>query len=611
MRRLAQGLLVALALGIVARPLLHREVFTFRDHTDYFQPLRWFTSAALQSGQLPLWNPYSASGEPWLANPQTAVFYPPAWLFLALPFETAYMLFLALHLALLGCGALLLFARRASLGAALIGAVALMLCGPTLSLLDVQNNLTTFAWLPLVIWCGLARAPAMGSAAAIAMSFLAGEPFFAAVGALIFAVVRRRDVVDVAAQSFALAAVQLVPFLAMLRGSDRLGASPAEALRDAMPLRDWLRVAVPPAVPASGFDPALGQHFIPIVYVGLITSMLAAAGAIFAWRRLGGWLALLAVAIVISTAQGAGVLAHLPLALFRYPARLVPLGALAIVAMAVEGWEVLDGKLAPLIRRFAPPSPRKRGEGAHATSALAPRSGERVAEGRVRGALAAFVAIAIAAELLSFTKPLLVTAPMDWKHTVPYAAGVGRDAKLVRLGDPLLIATNRRAWIGGYLNLYERRFDAWTAAPLVSRRYEELYERAINDRSLSVLSSMSVGYLITEGGVFRNLRARPLAYAGNAGPSALAFGPSFVHVVIELPAPAALIVTQQRSPGWSVDVDGRRAAAVEGGDFLAVQLPSGKHDVLWRYRSVPLIFGAALTLLALARMLLPKKFVKR
>ena len=216
MRRLAQGLLVALALGIVARPLLHREVFTFRDHTDYFQPLRWFTATALKSGQLPLWNPYSASGEPWLANPQTAVFYPPAWLFLVLPFETAYMLFLALHLALLGCGALLLFSRRASLGAATIGAVALMLCGPTLSLLDVQNNLTTFAWLPLVIWCAAARAPAMASAAAIAMSFLAGEPFFAAVGALIFTIVRRRDVIDIAAQSFALAAVQLVPFLAML-----------------------------------------------------------------------------------------------------------------------------------------------------------------------------------------------------------------------------------------------------------------------------------------------------------------------------------------------------------------------------------------------------------
>jgi hypothetical protein len=221
-----------------------------------------------------------------------------------------------------------------------------------------------------------------------------------------------------------------------------------------------------------------------------------------------------------------------------------------------------------------------------------------------------FVAAAIAVELLSFTKPLLVTAPLDRRHIVPYAPAVGRDAKLVRLGDPRRIATDRRAWIGGYLNLYEHRFDVWTAAPLVSRRYEELYERAISDRSLSVLSSISAGYLITERGLFRNLRARPLAYAGNAAPSLLAFGPRFIHAVIELPAPSTMIVTQQNSAGWSVDVDGRRAT-VEGGDFLAVQLPRGKHDVLWRYRSVPLIVGAVLTLLAIARMLLPKKFVKR
>src|ERR1043166_419528 len=236
MRRLAAAFLVALALALVARPLLHREVFTFRDHSDYFQPLRWYTAMSLKAGHLPLWNPYNASGEPWLANPQTAVFYPPAWLFVALPFETAMMLYLALHLALLGGGALLLFARRNSLGAALIGATALMLCGPTLSLLDVQNNLTTFAWIPLVLWCGLTRANAMGSAAAISMSFLAGEPLFAAIGALLFALVRKRDVVGVAAQSFALAGVQLVPFLAMLRGSDR--AAPLGDVRETMPLLD-------------------------------------------------------------------------------------------------------------------------------------------------------------------------------------------------------------------------------------------------------------------------------------------------------------------------------------------------------------------------------------
>jgi len=161
-----------------ARPLLRNEVFSFRDHGDYFQPLRWFTAMELQHGRLPLWNVYSASGEPWLANPQTGVFYPPAWLFVVLPFTTAYTLYLFLHVALLGCGAYLLFARLTRPGgAALAAAVALTFSGPAMSLLDVSNNLATFAWIPLILWCALNGASTRASATAIAMSFLAGEPY--------------------------------------------------------------------------------------------------------------------------------------------------------------------------------------------------------------------------------------------------------------------------------------------------------------------------------------------------------------------------------------------------------------------------------------------------
>src|ERR1043165_5590890 len=129
----------------------------------------------------------------------------------------------------------------------------------------------------------------------------------------------------------------------MLRGSDRAGASVAD-LRDAMPLRDWLRVAVPPSLAGNAFDPHLGQHFIPIVYVGVVTCALAIVGAIFAWRRIGGRVALLIASIVF---------AHLPLPLVRYPARLVPFGALAIVAIAVEGWDVIA------TRSFSPRAGRR------------------------------------------------------------------------------------------------------------------------------------------------------------------------------------------------------------------------------------------------------------
>ena len=103
--RLALAIVPLVVAILFLQPLLRREVFTFRDHSDYFQPLRYFTAIHIRDLVLPYWNPYSASGEQWLANPQVAAFYPPAWLYVGLPFETAYMLYLALHLAVLGWGA--------------------------------------------------------------------------------------------------------------------------------------------------------------------------------------------------------------------------------------------------------------------------------------------------------------------------------------------------------------------------------------------------------------------------------------------------------------------------------------------------------------------------
>lgn len=594
MRRFAFAFIVVLAFVPFAYPLATGEVFTLRDHTDYFQPLRWFTAKTLRSGDLPLWNPYSASGEPWLANPQTCVFYPPAWIFLALPFPTAYMLFLFLHLALLGCGAYLFFSVRGSPGAALIGAVALMVCGPVLSLVDVQNNLMTFAWLPLILWCAATRANVTWGAAAIAMSFLAGEPFFATAGALTFAIVRRRDVLNTGVRAAALSAIQLVPFLAIVRGTDRLGRIPrSELLRDSMPLRDWLRVAVPPHLAPNGFDAQLTQHFIPIVYVGVLTVSLAAIGIAAARRRAIGWLVLLFLAIVIAGGAYvpfvAATLAHLPLTPFRYPARVVPLGALAIIALAVEGWSALE-RLLP-IRRLAP-----------------------------------LIALALFAELVLHARPLLATGPFDTR--VPWDVSIGRGTKILRVvSSETDIETTRREWISGYLNLYDRRFDVWTAAPLVSQRYTDLYERAIAPR-VDLLSTMSVGDVLAPhplagfvpvqraGSVIAqtNSRAYPLAYARGrrtiAGPSLLAFGTSFIHAVIDVPEDARFVVTQQNAPGWSAVVDGRTAESSRAELFLTVNLSRGHHDVVWKYRPASLPLGMIVTFLAIVAILFEKKFVK-
>ena len=574
--RFALTLLFAIALTIFISPLATREVFTLRDHSDYFQPLRLFTAEVLKAGRLPLWNPYSASGEPWLANPQTGVFYPPAWGMVVLPFETGYMLFLLFHLVLLGWGAYLLFARRASTGAAMVGAVALMFSGPVLSLLDVNNNLAAFAWIPLALWCAAERAPVRGGFV-LALSFLAGEPFLAAVAALMYVIVSRkpRDILIAAGVAFGTSAIQLFPFVSeILTGSDRAaGMTREQVLHDSMPLRDWLRVVVPPSLDAGAIDPKLGQHFIPMIYVGIVVAALALIG-LTRMRRVAGWLVLLAITIVV--AAGPPLLAQLPLTLIRYPARVVPLAALAIVALAVAGWDRIrkDGRWIDLL-----------------------------------------VILLVVVDLLPRARPLLATAAFR-RDVVPYPREVGTGSKFVRAGE--VDPTRRAAWIAGYLNLYDRRFDSDTAAPVVNERYLRFHRRLLEHPSREQLAILPAGWILTTLALpppferlgraanvmlYRNRDARPMATLITRDGIVAAkweIGTSHARVIVDAPSDGMLVLAQQDAPAWRVAVDGENAEKRPiFGVFRGVAVSKGRHEVLWSYRPRALFVGAAVTLVTL------------
>ncbi|HEY0139496.1 MAG TPA: YfhO family protein [Thermoanaerobaculia bacterium] len=648
--RFAFALIAVVAVVLFAGPLLRGEVPMLRDHADYFQPLRWFTAVELREGRLPLWNPYNQSGEPWLANPQTGVFYPPQWLFLALPFPIAYVLYLLFHVALLGWGAYLLFARSVSRGAAMVGAVALMLSGPALSLLDVSNNLATFAWIPLVLWCAATRRPIVAGIV-LALAFLAGEPFFAALAAVMYCVVvvgsseflgedepseelrgtprnprNFKPVVIAAAIAFGLSAIQLLPFLELILASDRLSGdlTAQDILHHSMPLRDWLRIVVPPRLDASMFDPHLGQHFILIVYVGIVPALLAIVGIATAFRRrlVHGWLALLLFAVVIAT--GPLSLTKLPVALFRYPARLVPFAAIAIAALAALGWERIRPK---------------------------PRWGDLL------------VVLIILADLTIRTAPLLRSAPFDTK-VVPYEASVGRDAKVLRVGQPSNAAG--RWWMIGYSNLFERRWDVFTPAPLVDARYYAAYRELLRTPRPRFLAFLPVEHIISDREIpppirristgpgvalYRTPSALPLATfwsRAHTAPSPeealralldgapvdgllvtpgadqrLAAQPAEIHsaaleistshakVRVNAPREGIVVVAQRDAPGWRVTVDGKASEKLlANGIFRAVAVPAGVHEVVWTYRPPVLVAGTAMTAVTLF-LLLVRVFVKR
>ncbi len=587
--------LAALAVAIFILPLSKGEVFTLRDHFDYFQPLRWHTAAELEAGRLPLWNPYNASGEPWLANPQTGVFYPPTWLHVVLPFATAYVLYLLFHVVVLGWGAYLFFARDASPGAAMVGAAALMFSGPVLSLLDVSNNFATLAWIPLALWCAAEGAWRRGGIV-LALAFLAGEPFFAAVGAGLYMVLGwNRGVMKAALLALGLSAIQLFPFLAFVRISDRAGGTDASVvLADSMPLLDWLRIAVPGG--------ATEQQFIPVVYVGvtvLVLALIGLASQCRAWLQPaspgGGraeatpsiWLVLLAIAIFVST--GPVFLAQLPLTLFRYPARLVPLGALALAALAVAGWD-------------------------------------RVRPNR-RWVDLIVVAIVVA-DLAPRVWPLLRSAPFR-TDVVPYAREVGAETKIMRVGrvDP----AKRTAWIAGYLNLYDHRFDAFTPAPAIAKKYVERHRQLLDAPTRPELARRAIGWVVTSydlrpafapvarvDGVtlYGNRATLPMAALLMREPATLLslpvrFDASRITVTVEAPREGVVVLHQQHVPGWRVFIDGIEARSVPiDGVFHGVQVTRGRHEIVFSYHAPGLFFGAMVTIFSVMALTL-FMFVKR
>src|SRR4029453_10707981 len=108
-RRFASGILAAAAL-LPAVIWLWPALFSgrapsYRDQGDFFYPLKLYTAVRLRAGEIPLWNPLSGTGEPWLANAQSGVFYPPTWLFLLRSPALAAGLFLLLHFAIAAWGA--------------------------------------------------------------------------------------------------------------------------------------------------------------------------------------------------------------------------------------------------------------------------------------------------------------------------------------------------------------------------------------------------------------------------------------------------------------------------------------------------------------------------
>jgi hypothetical protein len=124
------------------------------DLANYFVYWRQFGFEQLRAGHIPLWNPHVFSGVPSLGNFQSALLYPPNWIYLVLPLSKAINCEIALHVFLLGLF-MAMWTGRYHLHplAVLLGSAAVMF-GGAFFLHIYPGHLATLdamAWVPLIL----------------------------------------------------------------------------------------------------------------------------------------------------------------------------------------------------------------------------------------------------------------------------------------------------------------------------------------------------------------------------------------------------------------------------------------------------------------------------
>ncbi|MCL6629004.1 MAG: YfhO family protein, partial [Armatimonadetes bacterium] len=153
------------------------------DSLAQYLPERMLLGQAIRSGELPLWNPYKMCGVPFLADPQTAVLYPPNLLYAFVPPDLAFTILAIVHLV--GAGLFTyIFVRGLGLSraASVFAGIAFMLSGFGIVWLELPVFMSSGVWLPLALHLmRLAcekRSPlrAAGAAITLALSLVGGHP---------------------------------------------------------------------------------------------------------------------------------------------------------------------------------------------------------------------------------------------------------------------------------------------------------------------------------------------------------------------------------------------------------------------------------------------------
>ncbi len=366
------------------------ETFFRSDYGVMAYPSAHYLRESIHAGELPLWNPLSNCGAPFLAQWGTMCLYPGSLFFVALPMPWSLGVFCLLHLWLGGLGARALAERwTGNRFAAALAGTAFAINGASLACITWPNYCVALGWMPWIVllteqaWREGGRKLVLAALAGT-MQMLTGVPelvilTWGLLGVMllgeVFAEGKRQKAKGKSAEgpaersifsiflfpfSFrfgsvvlliaALSAAQLLPFFDLLAHSQR-----DAAYRDArwpMPPWGWANFLVPLFryfQTPQGFWVQQDQQFLSSYYLGLGVIVLALV-AVWKSRERRVWL--LAGATLFALVMALGDAGFLYTALknllpgggiARFPVKFVLLAAFTVPMLAAFGIAWLMG----------------------------------------------------------------------------------------------------------------------------------------------------------------------------------------------------------------------------------------------------------------------------
>jgi len=298
-------LLAAALFAAFPQVILGTHTFFYRDFGALGYPGAVFNHDSLLRGELPLWDPYSHCGVPWLA--QMGSWYPVQWLCYFLPLPWSENFIMLAHLWFGGFGMFWLL-RRWNLGsfAAAFAAFAFVFNGVTLSCLQWGNYIAALAWLPWILGCVMEAWRNGGrwlplAAITSAMQVLTATPEITLLTWLFLGAIWLSEIIagetKFPASALRLAAVvllaagitmiQMLPFFDLLAHSQRNSGSAGGGW--SMPAWGWANLVVPlfhcyRSPQGTWFQN--GQDFLQSYYLGIGVLALAITGAIARNRKI-------------------------------------------------------------------------------------------------------------------------------------------------------------------------------------------------------------------------------------------------------------------------------------------------------------------------------------